>query len=106
MALEDLEGVRAIADDILIYGVGSTHEEAVKDHDIKLTNLLERCREKNIRLNQAKMKLRQTEVKYMGHVFTSQDLKADPEKIQAVLNMPAPEDRKGVQRILGLVNYL
>ena len=44
----------------------------------------------------------------MGHMFsfTSQGLKADPEKIQAVLNMSEPDDRKGVQRILGLVNYL
>ena len=106
MALEGLEGVRAIADDILVYGVGATQEEAMKDHDVKLRSLLERCREKKVRLNMSKMKLRQTQVKYMGHMFTAQGLKADPEKVQAVVNMPAPEDRKGVQRVLGLVNYL
>ena len=48
-----------------------------------------------LKLNQAKMKLRQTKVKYIGQVFTSQSFKADQEKIQAMLNMPAPEDCKG-----------
>ena len=106
MALEGLEGVMAIADDILVYGMGASHSDAVEDHDRKLTCLLERCRQVGLKLNIEKMKLRQQEVKYMGHMFTADGLRADPDKIQAVLNMPAPEDRKGVQRILGLVNYL
>ena len=106
LALEGLQGVRAIADDILVYGVGDSHADAIKDHDEKLLYLLQRCREAGLRLNLEKMKLRQTEVKYMGHVFTHEGLKADPDKIRAIQNMPAPVDRQGVQRILGLVNYL
>ena len=106
VALEGLDGVRPIADDILVYGIGRTYDEAVKDHDRKLICLLNRCREVGLRLNFEKMKLRKAEVKYMGHMFTAEGLKADPEKISAVMNMPAPTDRKGVQRVLGLVNYL
>ena len=105
-ALEGLEGVMAIADDILVYGNGASHSEAVEDHDRKLLCLLERCRNVGLKLNMEKMKLRQTEVNYMGHIFTPHGMKADPDKIKAVKNMPAPEDRKGVQRVLGLVNYL
>ncbi|XP_034052535.1 uncharacterized protein LOC117533010 [Gymnodraco acuticeps] len=33
-------------------------------------------------------------------------LKADPEKVRAVLDMPNPTDAKGVQRCVGFVNYL
>ena len=106
LALQGLDGVRPIADDILVYGVGRTREEATKDHDRKLICLLDRCRKVGIKLNFEKLKLRQSEVKYMGHMFTADGLRADPEKISAVINMPPPEDRKGVQRILGLVNYL
>ena len=38
-ALEGLEGVKAIFDDILIFGVGETQAEALADHDAKLRAL-------------------------------------------------------------------
>lgn len=49
--LEGLEGVLNIADDILIYGVGDSAEQANADHDKKLEALLQRCRERVIALN-------------------------------------------------------
>ena len=42
----------------------------------------------------------------MGHLFTKQGLKIDPDKTKAVLEMPRPEDVGGVQRLNGFVNYL
>ena len=41
-ALEGLEGIRAICDDILVCGVGESHEQTLDDHDNKLVSLLER----------------------------------------------------------------
>jgi hypothetical protein len=46
MVLTGLEGTEVIADDILIYGVGETTEEAQIDHDAKLIRLLERLKDK------------------------------------------------------------
>ena len=42
----------------------------------------------------------------MGHIISSEGLKSDPAKVQAVSEMPVPTDAAGVQRVLGLVNYL
>ena len=42
-ALAGLNGVEVIADDILCYGSGETMEDAVKDHDSNLLNLLDRA---------------------------------------------------------------
>ena len=56
-ALEGLEGILNITDDILIYGVGDNKEEARADHDRKLEALLQRCRERGIALNKNKLKL-------------------------------------------------
>ena len=81
-------------------------EEATWDHDCKLRALMERCREKNIKLNEARIKLRMTSVAFIGHQITSEGLKPDPDKIKAVFEMPSPTDVKGVQRFLGFVNYL
>ncbi|XP_023815343.1 uncharacterized protein K02A2.6-like isoform X2 [Oryzias latipes] len=79
-ALENLPGTYVIADDILITGKGDTTEEAEKDHDRNLRLFLERCREKNIKLNVEKLKLRRREVPYIGHLLTADGLRADPEK--------------------------
>ena len=50
-ALEGLAGVACRADDILIYGVGDTLDEATREHGKTLTSLLKLCKEKFIRLN-------------------------------------------------------
>ena len=53
-ALEDLDGIVICADDVLIYGCGETDQEAEEDHDRKLSKLLKRCEEKNLKLNKEK----------------------------------------------------
>ena len=104
--IEGLEGVQVIADDFLVYGQGDSYEEAVIDHDRNLRRFLDRAREVNLKLNKNKMKLRLTEVKYIGHILSSEGLKPDPDKVRAVNEMPIPEDKKAVQRLIGCVNYL
>lgn len=78
--LRDLPGVACIADDILIYGVGDTLEEATQDHYKNLTSLLEHCKEKSIRLNKEKVALRVQQLDFMGHQLTAQGLKPDQVK--------------------------
>ena len=66
-ALEGLEGVICVADDILVYGVGEDEQQALDDHDRKLVSVLERCRLHGIRLNKEKTQLRATETAFLGH---------------------------------------
>ena len=42
----------------------------------------------------------------MGHVISEEGLKPDPAKIQGVQEMPTPESKQDVKRLLGMVNYL
>jgi len=60
--------VHIIADDtgIFILGCGDTMEEASADHDRNLLPLLERCRERNLRLNKGKLQLRCYSTVFMG----------------------------------------
>ena len=80
-------------------GCGKSKEEAVKNHDA-------RCRERNLKLNREKLQLKCTETPFIGHVLTSEGIKPDPGKIEAVLKMERPSDVAGVRRLVGLVNYL
>ena len=54
-ALEDLKDVLPIDGDILIYGEGTTEEEALPDHDRNLLQLKQKCKDKNIKLNKEKI---------------------------------------------------
>jgi hypothetical protein len=105
-AMIGLPGVICIADDILVYGAGETQEEVMKDHNRNLTKLLQRAAEINLKFNKKKLKLCLTEVPYMGQLLTSDGIKPDPAKITAITDMKRPENKKGVQSILGCVNYL
>lgn len=105
-ALEGLKGVKAIHDAILIYGCGTDDQEAQEDHDKNLLGLMDRCRQKGLKLNKDKLKLRLQEVTYLGHKITAEGLKIDSEKVKAITEMPIPEDRQAVQRLLGMVNYV
>lgn len=58
----------------------------------------------NITLNREKCKRAQTEIKYMGHIISENRVRADPDKIKAICEMPAPQNKQDVQRILGVLN--
>ena len=92
--------VQIIVDDFLIHG------EDQRDMDQKLRAVLDKSREVGLKFNPHKVKLRVPEVNYVGHIFSSEGLKPDPEKIRAINQMPPPTDKEGVLRFLGTINYL
>jgi hypothetical protein len=98
--LEGLEGVFVIMDDILVH---ATNQE---DHDKRLKALLDRCRERGLKLNEKKSQIAVREVKYIGHILSADGVKPDPAKITAIDNLQPPTDKSGVRRIIGMVNYL
>lgn len=103
--LTDLPGVKVIRDDILVVGYGETDSEALLDHDQNVVRLLERAKQVNLKLNKSKVKLRQAEVKFMGHVISKDGLKPDPDKVTAIKNMPKLTSKPEVLTLLGFVNY-
>ena len=46
------------------------------------------------------------ELKFCGHIFSDQGVKAGPDKISAITNMPLPEDATELRRFLGMITYL
>ena len=83
-ALEGLEGIMCIVDDILVFGAGDNQQQAEEDHDRHLIALMERCIRENIKLNPDKLQFKMKEVKFMGHIITSTGITADPEKLTAI----------------------
>ena len=106
MAIEGLNGVKCIADDLLVVGEGDTQAEAMSDHDNNLRALLSRATEHGMKFKWEKCEFRKTELSFMGHVITSGGLQADPIKIEAVLALKKPNSVDEVHQLGGFVNYL
>jgi len=43
-----------------------------------------RLEKEGIKLNPMKIKYKQSEVKYLGHILTTEGIKTDPEKVKAI----------------------
>ena len=105
-ALEGISGCFNVVDDIIVIGKGDTQEEALKNHDENLSKLLNRCKEKNIRLNEMKSVFRKSEIVFLGHIISHSGIKPDPNKVRAIINLKVPEDISSVRRFCGMVQYL
>ena len=95
-----MPGIHAIVDDILIHG------RSRSEHDENLRRALDRARDKGVKFNPDKCIVGATEVPFFGHVISSQGLKPDNAKIDAILKLKTPETRAELESLLGMVNYL
>lgn len=97
---DDIKGVKVFIDDIII----ASKDEI--DHIAKLKLVFERAKKFNLKFNKDKCKFGLNEVTYMGVKITANGLKPDDSKVDALKNMPRPQDVTGVQRFLGVLTYL
>ncbi|CAC5372111.1 unnamed protein product [Mytilus coruscus] len=99
MALEGCAGQRNISDDIIVYGC--TQQE----HDERLNKVLDRMREKGLRLNKDKCKFNMDKMTFMGHVLSAKGISPEKSKVEAVTSARNPKTASEVRSFLGLVNY-
>ena len=103
---EGLDNIALEADDIMIFGCGDTHKDAEADHDEAMVALLERARQKNLKLNKNQFNFKEKQVTYMGHLLTDHGIKPDPQKITAIQDMQRPEDPAALLLLNGMLNFL
>ena len=96
----DLPGVETYIDDILVWG--ATKEE----HNQRLKAVLQRCNDIHMMLNEGKCRFGSSKVVYLGHIICAEGISPDREKVKAINQTPPPEDKKGVERLLGFLNYV
>ncbi|UYV62655.1 K02A2.6-like, partial [Cordylochernes scorpioides] len=87
-------------DDLLIY------EDSIEEHNEKLKGILEIARRNNIKFDLTKAQICKKEVRFLGHMISKNGIDPEPNKVDKVINLKKPEDKKSLQRIMGLYNYL
>lgn len=98
--LDGLEGVFVYMDDVLVYG----KDEA--EHEYRLSKVLETLDHAGLQLNREKCQFRKKELKFLGHLFSQEGVKADPDKVSAILQMSPPESVTQLRQFMGMVHYL
>lgn len=95
-----IDGTAIYLDDILVTGKTKT------EHDSNLRKVADIAREKNIKFNLKKLQFCRRQIKYIGHIFSSEGVQTDPERIKAIELMKQPKNVKELQRFLGVINYV
>ena len=85
------DGTHVIADDVLI--VGDSSKARTGNHDSWLIQVLNKCCEIRLKLNADKCAFKSTQVLFFRHLVTSKGLKPDPKKIDAIVQMPVPQNK-------------
>lgn len=89
----------AYLDDILIYS------NSVEEHKVHVKKVLIKLKEAGLFLDINKCEFHVTEVKYLGLIITTDGIKMDPAKVEAILEWKDARNVKDVQAFLGFANF-
>ena len=91
--------VNAYMDDVLVAN------DTEVEHLSTLEEVLARLEQYGVRLNKAKCKFMLPSVEYLGYHISGDGVRPTQEKLQAIVDAPAPKDVSQLKSFLGLVNY-
>lgn len=94
-----LKEVLVFLDDLIVFS------DTLEEHESRLIHVLNRLKEYGLKLSPDKCKFFQTSVRYLGHIVSSDGVKTDPEKVQALKTWPRPQNLKELQSFLGFSVY-
>jgi hypothetical protein len=65
-----------------------------------------RCRKFGISLNPSKYIFNVTQGKLLSHIVSDSGISIYPERVAAILDLPAPTSKKGIQAFMGTISFL
>jgi Reverse transcriptase (RNA-dependent DNA polymerase) len=80
--------------------------EKASDYLECLKKILDRARKYNLRLNPQKCFFGVTKGKVLGFMVSRRDIKVDPSKVKAIIDMPPPKTKKEIRGLLGRLQYI
>ena len=94
-----LKGVFPYLDNITICG------SSQKEHNENLEKFLAAAKEINLTYNRDKCEFNTRKLHILGYVVENGEMRPDPERLRALLDMPVPTNDKGLKRMLGFFSY-
>ena len=87
-------------DDIIIWS------DTVEEHSQNVEAVMKALREAHLYCSPKKTNLFSNETIFLGHLITSDGIKADPSKVERITNWPRPRTTTNVRAFLGIVRYI
>ena len=97
--LANVNNVIIYQDDILIMTANKS------EHDVVLDNVLNTLYKAGIKIKLSKCSFYTDSVQYLGHVFSSDGVRPNAEKLSAIIDAPTPTTVKQVQSFVGLCTF-
>ena len=97
--MQDLDFVQTYIDDLLVLTKGS-----YEDHLEKLERILIRLQQAGLKVNAKKSFFAWSELEYLGYWITRDGIKPLPAKVQAILKIDMPKNRRELRSFIGIVN--
>lgn len=96
----EFEGFTLVyVDDLLIFS------RDANEHLCHLQKLFERFRECNLTIKLKKSKFARKELVFLGHIISSEGIRIDPMRLQAMKDFPRPRNIRELRGFLGVVNF-
>lgn len=86
-------------DDVCIFS------RTFESHLQHIEEVFKRLKEAGLKLRPNKCKFALRQIKYLGHIISSDGIMPDPEKVSAVQEYPVPQSLKDLRAFLGLSGY-
>ena len=103
----DIAFAKEIHDFLVIYLDDLTpFSKSDQEHLNHLRQVFIKCRKYGISLNPKKSLFGLEEGKLLGHIISKDGIRIDPDRIEAILQIPHPRNIKELQAFLGKINFL
>lgn len=99
--LSGLQGVKCFVyiDDVVIFA------DTFEEHLNRISEVFQRFRGSNLKLNPQKCNFLRKEIMYLGHKCSTEGVQPDERLVKAVQDFPRPNTVRKLQSFLGLTNY-
>ena len=82
--ISDVPGSARSKDDIIVW------DRTLAEHNERLNKVFLKIRKSGLKLNKKKCQVGLKSIVFLGHIISSEDVKVDPAKIEAITKMPLP----------------
>lgn len=97
--LQGCPGVVVFLNDAVITGRNR------QEHMRNVTNVLERLSKAGLKVNVEKCEFLKSEISYLSHIISTEGLRKDSSKVNAILAARMPTSKTEVRALVGLINY-
>ena len=97
--IDGLPWAKKIVDDVLVWAPN------LKELEARVSKVAQNCKDLNIILSRKKLAVGTT-LPFAGYIVSSDGVRPDPERVEAIQKFPAPKNLTGVRSFLGLAQQL